>query len=52
MFQQPPPLVLVKTWIQMLNSTNFDKQVRARANRMLVKSFGSVELAILYTEDR
>ena len=49
MSQYIPPIVLVKTWLQLIN-LSVEKEVRAHAKRMINRNFGSVDLAIAYLE--
>jgi hypothetical protein len=47
--QSIPPIVLVQTWLQLL-SLSSEKEAQTHAKRMLVKAFGSVDLALEYIE--
>ena len=49
MSQYIPPIVLVKTWLQLLSFSS-EKEVREQSKRLLNKNFGSVDLAITYIE--
>jgi hypothetical protein len=44
-----PPIVLVKTWLQLVNFCT-EKEVRDHSKRMINRNFGSVDLAITYVE--
>jgi hypothetical protein len=50
MSQQPPPIVLVKTWLQLLQS-DMEPEAKIKVERKIVKAFGSVEIAIMYLQD-
>jgi hypothetical protein len=45
MTKNDPPLALVKTWVELINS-NEDEKVRKRACQMLVDAFGDIQTAI------
>ena len=47
--QYIPPIVIVKTWLQLINF-NTKKEVRDLSKRMINQNFGSVDLAIIYIE--
>jgi hypothetical protein len=49
MSQYIPPIVLVKTWLQLVNFST-EKEVRDHSKRMINRNFGSVDLAITYIE--
>jgi hypothetical protein len=49
MSQYIPPIVLVKTWLQLINFS-VEKEVRGHAKRMINRNFGSVDLAVAYLE--
>jgi hypothetical protein len=49
MSQYIPPIVLVKTWLQLLDFST-EKEVRDHSKRMINRNFGSVDLAIIYIE--
>jgi hypothetical protein len=51
MKQLPPPFVLVKTWLQLLRNAE-GKDMLRHAKCMLVKAFGSVEIAVIYLEQQ
>ena len=44
-----PPIVLVKTWLQ-LTSNSHEKEARMHAKKMIANTFGSVDIAIEYIE--
>lgn len=44
-----PPPMLVKTWLQLLN-TDTQQQAKTRALEILIDNFGSVDLAVTYLE--
>jgi hypothetical protein len=52
MKQSPqPPFVLVKTWLEL--STNAEeKEAINHAKRMLIRTFGSIEIAVIYMEQQ
>ena len=49
MSQYIPPIVLVKTWLQLVNFST-EKEARDHSKRMINRNFGSVDLAITYIE--
>jgi len=49
MAQYIPPIVLVKTWLQLVNFST-EKEARDHSKRMINRNFGSVDLAITYIE--
>jgi hypothetical protein len=49
MKQYIPPIVLVKTWLQLVNFST-EKEARDHSKRMINRNFGSVDLAIAYLE--
>jgi hypothetical protein len=44
-----PPIVLVKTWLQLVNFST-EEEVRNHSERMINRNFGSIDLAIIYIE--
>jgi hypothetical protein len=50
MSQQTPPIVLVKTWLQLLQS-DMEPEAKREVERKNNKVFGSVEIAIMYLQD-
>jgi len=48
---QNPPLVLVKTWLQILQS-DIDQEAKSEVENKIVKVFGSIEIAIVYLQDK
>jgi hypothetical protein len=46
-----PPSVLVKTWLELSRNSE-EKDAMQHANRMLIRAFGSVELAVIYMEQQ
>jgi len=44
-----PPIVLVRTWLQLLRA-DADKEAKTHARKMLNNVFGSVDLAVEYLE--
>jgi hypothetical protein len=46
-----PPFVLVKTWLE-LSTNSEEKDARQHANRMLIRAFVSVEVALIYMEQQ
>jgi hypothetical protein len=46
-----PPFVLVKTWLELLKNAE-EKEVKRHANKMLIKAFGGVEVAVIYLEQQ
>jgi hypothetical protein len=49
MTQYIPPIVLVKTWLQLVNFST-EKEARDHSKRMINRNFGSVDLAVAYLE--
>jgi hypothetical protein len=49
MTQNNPPIVLVKTWLQLVNFST-EEEVRNHSERMINRNFGSIDLAIIYIE--
>jgi hypothetical protein len=47
----PPPFVLVKTWLELLKNAE-EKEVKRHANKMLIKAFGSAEVAVINLEQQ
>jgi hypothetical protein len=50
MKQLTPPDVLVKTWIELLKLAS-DDEAHIHAKRMLIRAFGSIDLAFIYAEN-
>ena len=46
--QQFPPIMLVKTWIDLLSTD--EEEARRHGKCMLIGAFGSVELGLMYFE--
>lgn len=44
MTKTEPPIILVRTWVQLLTS-NHDKEVKDRAKKMLIDAFGDIKTA-------
>ena len=42
-----PPVVLVRTWYQLLNQ-NEDKAAKSRAAQMLINAFGDMQTAAIF----
>jgi hypothetical protein len=49
MSQYIPPIVLVKTWLQLVNFST-ESEVRDHSQKMINRNFGSVDLALTYVE--
>tara|TARA_R110001592_G_C13182613_1_gene751112 strand:- start:5776 stop:5946 length:171 start_codon:yes stop_codon:yes gene_type:complete len=47
MISNEPPLVLVKTWLDLIKS-NEQKEIKEHATKMLISSFGSLENVVNY----
>ncbi|MFA3791651.1 hypothetical protein AB6T38_11075 [Aliiglaciecola sp. SL4] len=47
---QAPPVVLVKTWLQVLKS-DIDKDYKNEVENKIIKVFGNIEIAIIYLEE-
>jgi len=50
MKQGIPPTVLLKTWLELLKWSDDEEQHR-HAKRMLVRHFGSVDIACMFAEE-
>ena len=50
MSQQNPPIVLVKTWLQLLSS-DMEPEFKIEVERRIIKVFGSVKIAIMYLQE-
>jgi hypothetical protein len=48
---QPPPVILVKTWLQLLQS-DMDQAAKSDAENKIVKVFGSIDIAIVYLQEK
>jgi hypothetical protein len=46
-----PPPILVKTWLQLLQS-DLESEAKKEVENKIVKVFGSVEIAIIYLQDK
>ena len=46
-----PPVMLVKTWLQLLQS-DMDKEAKNEVENKLLKVFGSIEIAIMYLQEK
>jgi hypothetical protein len=51
MSQYNPPIALVKTWLQLVNFST-EEEVRNHSERMINRNFGSIDLAIIYIEQK
>ena len=49
MSQQTPPILLVKTWLQLLQS-DMEPEAKREVERKINKVFGSVEIVIMYLQ--
>jgi hypothetical protein len=47
---QNPPVVLVKTWLQLLQS-DIEREVKREVEDKILNFFGSIEVAIVYLQD-
>jgi hypothetical protein len=47
---QSPPIILVKTWLQLLQS-DMDEEVKIEVENKILNVFGSIEVAIVYLQD-
>jgi hypothetical protein len=47
---QKPPLILVKTWLQLLQS-DMEQQAKREVEDKILNIFGSIEVAIVYLQD-
>jgi hypothetical protein len=46
-----PPLILVKTWLQLLQS-DMEHEAKREVENKIVKVFGSIEIAIFYLQEK
>lgn len=46
---QDPPVILVKTWLQILQS-DIDDDTKKEVENKIVKIFGSIEIALIYLQ--
>ncbi len=46
-----PPVMLVKTWLQLLQS-DMDKEAKNEVENKIVNVFGSIEIAIMYLQEK
>jgi hypothetical protein len=47
---QNPPVVLVKTWLQLLQS-DMEQEAKREVEDKIINVFGSIEVAIVYLQD-
>jgi hypothetical protein len=47
---QYPPVILVKTWLQLLQS-DMDQEAKLEVENKIIKVFGSIEIAIIYMQE-
>ena len=47
---QNPPVVLVKTWLQLLKS-DMEQQAKREVEDKILNVFGSIEVAVVYLQD-
>jgi hypothetical protein len=47
---QNPPVVLVKTWLQLLQS-DMEQDAKREVEDKILNVFGSIEVAIVYLQD-
>jgi hypothetical protein len=45
-----PPYILVKTWLLLASYSNI-KASKRHAEKMLIKAFGSIEVAVIFAEE-
>ncbi|MFT6928454.1 MAG: hypothetical protein ACJAZP_004106 [Psychromonas sp.] len=48
---QNPPQILVKTWLQLLQS-DLEHEAKKEVENKIVKAFGSIEIAIIYLQEK
>ncbi|MFT6992935.1 MAG: hypothetical protein ACJASL_004936 [Paraglaciecola sp.] len=48
---QYPPVILVKTWLQLLQS-DMDKEAKNEVENKIEKVFGNTEIAIMYLQEK
>jgi hypothetical protein len=47
---QNPPVILVKTWLQLLQS-DMEQEAKREVENKILNIFGSIEVAIVYLQD-
>jgi hypothetical protein len=47
---QYPPIILVKTWLQLLQS-DMEEEAKLEVENKIVKVFGNIEIAIIYMQE-
>jgi hypothetical protein len=45
-----PPVILVKTWLQLLQS-DMEQEAKLEVENKIIKIFGSIEIAIIYMQE-
>jgi hypothetical protein len=45
-----PPVILVKTWLQLLQS-DMEQEAKLEVENKIIKVFGSIEIAIIYMQE-
>jgi hypothetical protein len=48
---QNPPVILVKTWLQQLQS-DMEQEAKKEVENKIVKIFGSIKIAIIYPQEK
>ncbi|MGJ8682855.1 hypothetical protein [Paraglaciecola sp.] len=46
----PPPVILVKTWLQLLQS-DMEQEAKIEVENKIISTFGSIEIAIIYMSE-
>lgn len=45
-----PPVILVKTWLQLLQS-DMEQEAKREVEDKIINAFGSIEIAIIYMSE-
>jgi hypothetical protein len=53
---QYPPVILVKTWLQLLQllqllQSDMEQEAKLEVENKIIKVFGSIEIAIIYMQE-
>ena len=47
---QNPPIILVKTWLQLLKS-DMEPEAKIEVENKILRVFGNIEIAIIYLQE-
>jgi hypothetical protein len=48
---QNPPVILIKTWLQLLQS-DMEQEAKKEVEKKIINVFGSIEIAVVYLQDK